>query len=95
MKIRITKPFAGKSRTYRATMTTDHPASQYGLPVMLLSDGEVLNVANWMMQGATIVEAPKRKDQVEMLARWIDNADAMTGGKPLDLGSLDLDGEEG
>jgi hypothetical protein len=79
MKVRLHNPITGKSRTYRATMTTNHPASHYGLPVMLLSDGEILDVANVVLMGAVIVELPKRKDQIQMLSVWQDNANAMLG----------------
>ena len=80
MQVRLTNPITGRSRTYRATMTTDHPASHYGIPVMLLSEGEILDVANAVMQAAVIVEPPKRADQVRMLKVWQGKAQAMIGG---------------
>jgi hypothetical protein len=79
MKIRLHNPITGKARTYRATMTTDHPASHYGIPVMLLDDGEILDGANVVMQAAEIIELPRRKDQIKMLAVWRDNIAAMIG----------------
>lgn len=32
-----------------ATVTTDHPASSYGIPVIVLADGEALDVQSWMI----------------------------------------------
>lgn len=79
MKVRLHNPITGKSRTYLATMTTDHPASHYGIPVMLLSDGEILDGANVVLQAAAVVEPPKRADQVKMFEVWRDNISAMIG----------------
>jgi len=30
-----------------ATVTTDHPASSYGIPVVVLADGEALDALSW------------------------------------------------
>ena len=32
-----------------ATVTTDHPASSYGIPVVVLADGEALDVQSWLI----------------------------------------------
>ena len=78
MKIRLTNPITGKTRTQRATLTTDHPASSYGQPVLIVG-GRLLNVATAAVQDARVVDPPKRADQRELLKRWIANADLMTG----------------
>ncbi len=62
----------------RAHLTTDHSASSYGQPVMI-ADGKPLDVANAVLQGARIVEPPKRADQVHMLLQWQKSACAMLG----------------
>ena len=78
MKIRLTDPITGKTRTQRATLMTDHPQCSYGQPV-LVAGGIPLSVANAVFQDARVVEPPKRADQRKLLRRWIANADLMTG----------------
>ena len=79
MKIRLTNPITGRGRTYRARLTTGHPESHYGIPVMLLDDDEILDATNVVLQGAIIIEPPKRKNQIEMYGIWVDNINAMIG----------------
>ena len=57
MKITLTNPITGKTRTMRAHLTTDHSTSSYGQPVMI-AGGQALDVSNAVLQGARIVEAP-------------------------------------
>jgi hypothetical protein len=78
MKITLTNPITGKTRTMRAHLTTDHPASNYGQPVMI-AGGAALDVANAVLQGARIIQPPKRTDQVRMLLQWQKSACAMIG----------------
>lgn len=40
-----------------ATVTTDHAASSYGIPVVVLPDGETLSIASWMLLNYAVVEA--------------------------------------
>lgn len=44
-------------RTIEATVTTDHPASSYGIPVVVLPDGESLDVASWMLLNYQVEQA--------------------------------------
>ena len=73
MKIRLTNPITHRSRTYRARLTTGHPESHYGIPVMLLDDGEILDAQNVVLQRAIMIEEPKGKDQTRMFCAWIQN----------------------
>jgi hypothetical protein len=78
MKIRLTDPFTGRTRTHRAHLTTDHPCSSYGAPVLLVGDS-VLDAFNVVIQRVILVEPPKRKDQVKMFAQWQANIQALKG----------------
>jgi len=81
MKVRLHNPITGRTRTVSAHLTTQHSASSYGQPV-LICGGEPLDVANAVMQGVTIIKPPKRADQVRMLKRWQESAQAMLGSYP-------------
>jgi hypothetical protein len=80
MKITLTNPITGKTRTMRAHLTTDHSTSSYGQPVMIAGD-VAIDVTNAVLQGARIIEMPKRADQVRMLKQWQELAQAMLGIK--------------
>ena len=41
----------GERHNVTATVTTEHPASSYGLPVIVLADGEALDPASWILLG--------------------------------------------
>lgn len=78
MIVTLTNPLTGKTRKLRGRLVTDHPASSYGQPVMLLSDGP-LDVSNAVLQNARIIEPPKQRRQIELLAQWQASAKAMLG----------------
>ena len=40
-----------------AAITTDHPASSYGIPVVVLPDGESLDVASWILLAYQVEQA--------------------------------------
>ncbi len=50
-----------------ATVTTEHGASSYGIPVVVLPDGEALSIASWMLLDYQIVEATR--EELQMLVR--------------------------
>jgi hypothetical protein len=81
MKIRLTNPITGKSRIHRAALTTEHCASRYHQPVMLIDGDWVLDPANVVLQCPQIVERPKRPDQVRLLRVWQENVNAMLGAE--------------
>lgn len=79
MKIALTNPITGKTTRHRASLTTDHAACSYGQSILLV-EGEPIDPANCVLQGAVIIEMPKRKSQWTMLDCWRKNAQAMLGG---------------
>jgi len=71
----------GKSVKIKGEITTEHCASSYGLPVVLLPDGGVLSAESWVMLGYKIVSL--EKDEEAMMERWLKNLYAMLGmGNP-------------
>lgn len=47
----------GERHNVSATVTTDHAASSYGIPVIVLDDGEALSPASWILLAYEVVEA--------------------------------------
>lgn len=41
--------FTGERQQINAQVTTDHPASSYGIPVIVLEDGESLDPTSWLL----------------------------------------------
>ena len=51
-----------KKRTrIKATVTTYHPASSYGQPVIVLDDGGALDLFSWVAMGYQVVKATKKE----------------------------------
>lgn len=46
-----------KRHTVTAEVTTNHPASHYGIPVIVLEDGEALSIQSWILLGYQVEEA--------------------------------------
>lgn len=67
----------GKLCKIKAEITTDHPASSYGLPVIVLLDGGVLNAESWVMLGYKIVSVSQK--EAPMMELWLKNLYAMLG----------------
>jgi len=81
MKIEVTDVFTNESVELTATMTTDHPASSYGQPVMVVDEwNDCMSHQNWILAGGRIIEATEaeRAD----FARWYSLIEAMAGGLP-------------
>lgn len=67
----------GKVKKTKGELTTEHSASSYGLPVIVLPDGGVLSVESWVMLGYKVVSlTPKEAPMVE---RWLKNMYDMLG----------------
>jgi hypothetical protein len=47
----------GERHTVAATITTDHPLSSYGQPIILLDDGHPLDLTSWVLLGYQVVKA--------------------------------------
>jgi hypothetical protein len=50
-----------KSHRIKATVTTEHPASHYGQPVIVLEDGGALDLFSWVTLGYRVVKASKKE----------------------------------
>jgi hypothetical protein len=60
----------GKRHRVKAEITTDHPASHYGQPVIVLEDGGALDLTSWVLCQYKVVKATKKEK--EQLARIFD-----------------------
>jgi hypothetical protein len=67
----------GKSVKIKGELTTEHCASSYGLPVILLPDDGVLSAESWVMLGYRIISLNKKEEP--MMERWLKNLYAMLG----------------
>jgi len=61
----------GERHEISATITTDHPASSYGQPVIVLEDGGLLDASSWILLNYQVVEA--NPHERELLQRFINN----------------------
>lgn len=69
-----------------ATVTTDHPASSYGQPVIVLdSDGDALNITSWILLNYQIEEATP--EEYELLKRVLIADPRIVSGYMALLGS--------
>jgi hypothetical protein len=59
----------GERHNIKATVTTDHPNSSYGQPVLLLGDGQPLNAESWFLMAYQVVKATP--DEFELLKKWV------------------------
>lgn len=67
----------GETRRIKAEITTDHPASHYGIPAVVLPDGHALDANSWVLLGYQIISlSPEEKPMME---RWLSNLYAMLG----------------
>lgn len=57
---------SGGRATVEAELTTAHPCSHYGQPVLVLEDGEPLDLLSWMLCDWRIEEATD-KERTEYL----------------------------
>jgi hypothetical protein len=55
----------GKRHEVEATITTEHSASSYGQPVIVMEDGGALDLPSWALLGYRVVEAtPEERAQL-------------------------------
>ena len=59
----------GKRKKIAATVTTEHPESHYGQPVVLLADGNILDCHAWELMGYCLVSCTKA--EAPIMAKWI------------------------
>lgn len=51
----------GQRRNIRASVTTDHPASHYGQPVIVLNDGGSLDLTSWVLLNYRVEKATQKE----------------------------------
>ena len=66
-----------KKHRVNAEVTTEHPASHYGIPVIVLDDGNALDLQSWVMLGYRVVKASPK--EAEKLEKVFANFSAMAG----------------
>lgn len=59
----------GERHNIKATITTEHPNSSYGQPVLLLEDGKPLNAESWFLMAYQVVKATPT--EFELLKKWV------------------------
>jgi len=53
----------GRRDRVRAEVTTNHPASSYGQPVIVLEDGGALDLASWVLCQYKVEDATEEERQ--------------------------------
>jgi len=59
---------SGEIKRVRAKITTDHPASHYGIPVIVLPDGDVLDYSSATLLAHCVEKATPK--ELALLAQW-------------------------
>ena len=78
MELEYTNIFdGGKTKKITATITTEHPASHYGQPVIVLGDGQAMDAQSWVLLSYRVVSATK--EESPLLEKWLKNTYAMMG----------------
>lgn len=78
MILQYTDVFSGgKTRKIKAEITTEHCASSYGLPVVLLPDGAALSAESWVMLGYRVLSITR--EEVPAMEVWLKNLFAVVG----------------
>ena len=67
----------GKLHNIKPSITTEHSASSYGMPVVVLPDGGALNAESWVLMGYEVLSLTKK--EAPLMKRWLENLDAMIG----------------
>ena len=65
---------SGKPCRINAATTSDHPASGYTSPVILLNDGDILDPLSWICLGYELVST-ETPHEAAMMAKWLRNTD--------------------
>lgn len=67
----------GEMRHVEAEVTADHPSSHYGQPVIVLPDGDALDLQSWVLLGYQVLQADA--DEIEALKKIFSNFGLMCG----------------
>lgn len=73
----------GQRHQIDAEITTDHSASSYGQPVVVLAGGALLDAASWTLLNYQIEQADEQ--EYDLLRRWISNMSFLTGGHQMTI----------
>jgi len=60
--------FTGKRSRIRAKITTNHPASSYGIPVIVLPNGDALDYGSAALLCYQVERASKK--ELQLLEQW-------------------------
>jgi len=78
MILRYTDIFeSGKAHRVKAEITTEHSASSYGMPVVVLEDGNLIDATSWTMLNYQIISITKK--EAPMMEKWLGNLYNMLG----------------
>jgi len=83
MKLRYTDIVTKEYHYVDAEITTNHPASHYNIPVVVLDDGDVIGAQSWVMLQYKAVEVSA--EERPLLERFLHNTRAVTApemGRP-------------
>jgi len=53
----------GGRKRVKARITTEHPTSSYGQPVVVLEDGQAVDLLSWSVLGYQVVKATKKEKE--------------------------------
>ena len=67
----------GKICKIKAEITTDHPVSSYGLPVVVLPDGNALDAQSWILLNYQVISL--NQSELPIMQKWITHLYAMMG----------------
>ena len=88
MKIIAKDIFGGEDVTLTATLTTDHPASSYGQPVMMIKewDDDCMSHQNWILAGCQVIDIDQAEK--EDFERWYQLIEVLVAGVAEQAGYL-------
>jgi hypothetical protein len=61
----------GEKKRVKAEITTEHSSSSYGLPVLVLDGGGVIDANSWVMLGYRIIRIGKRESV--LMQKWLNH----------------------
>lgn len=67
----------GEPKKIKAEITTDHSASSYGIPVIVMPDGGILNADSWILLSYQVISATKK--EIPLMEKWLKNLYALLG----------------
>ncbi len=67
----------GKVKRIKCEITTNHPASHYGIPTVVFPDGQALDAQSWALLNYRVVSCTKA--EAELMGRWLKNLYSMLG----------------